>query len=119
MTEKRIWGSKPGPRPHVWKSGPDPIEHKKYLNWIQQKNQAQFRKEPWELTFETWKEIWGDDYQYKGRASQDLCMTRRDDQGAWTRDNVEIVTRREHVIRQGLKRGPEWRCGPRKKKVQL
>lgn len=108
MTGKRI-GSLPGPRPHVWKSGPDPIEHKKYQNWIQQKNQAQFRKETWELDFETWKDIWGADWHHKGRASLDLCMTRIDDQGPWTRSNIEIVTRREHVIRQGLRRDKDWR----------
>jgi hypothetical protein len=119
MTEKRIWGSLPGPRPHVWKSGPDPVEHKKYLNWIQQKNQANFRKEGWELSFEVWKEIWGDKFHNKGRASEDYCMTRRDDQAAWTRDNVEILTRREHVLRQGLRRDKNWRSGPRKRKPKV
>lgn len=24
-----------GPRPHVWVTGPDPVEHKKYRHWIQ------------------------------------------------------------------------------------
>jgi len=116
MTEKRIWGSAPGPRPHVWKSGPDPIEHKKYLNWLQQKNQAQFRKETWELTFEVWKEIWGEDWHNKGRASDNFCMTRIDDKAAWTKDNIEILTRREHVIKQGARRDKNWRSAPRKKR---
>jgi len=110
-------GSRPGPRPHTWKSGPDPIEHKKYLNWLQQRNQAKFRGESWQLDFETWKDIWGGDWHNKGRAADNYCMTRRDDQGPWTADNVEIVTRREHVIKQGLKR-PEWRRGPRKRKAR-
>ena len=102
-----------GPRPHVWKSGPDPIEHRKYLNWLQQRAQARFRGEEWHLDFETWKEIWGGDWHNKGRGSDNYCMTRQDDQGAWAKDNVEIVTRREHVIRQGAKRPENWRCGPR------
>lgn len=116
MTEKRIWGSLPGPRPHVWKSGPDPVEHKKYLNWIQQKNQANFRGEGWELTFEVWKEIWGEKFHNKGRASENFCMTRKDDKSAWTPDNVEILTRREHVLRQGHRRDKNWRSAPRKKR---
>jgi hypothetical protein len=118
-TVKNKRGGKPGPKPHVWKSGPDPIEHRKYLNWLQQKNQAQYRKESWHLDFETWKQIWGDDFMHKGRGSSDLCMTRIDDSGAWSRDNVEIITRRDHVIRQGLKRAPNWRCGPRRPRVKL
>jgi len=117
MTQK-IRGSLPGPRPQCWKSGPDPIEHKKYLNWLQQKNQAQFRKETWELSFEVWKEIWGENWHNKGRASDNFCMTRRDDQGAWSVANVEIITRKAHVIRQGLRRDPAWRRGPRKRKVK-
>lgn len=117
MTKKRMLGSVPGPRPHVWKSGPDPVEHKKYLNWLQQKNQAQYRREGWQLSFEVWKEIWGDNFHNKGRASGNFCMTRRDDQAAWTRDNVEILTRREHVLRQGAKRDVNWRSGPRRPRL--
>ena len=111
--QKRPRGSPSGPRPHVWKSGPDPVEHRKYLNWLQQRAQARFRGEQWHLDFETWKLIWGADWHNKGRGSDNLCMTRQDDQGAWTQHNVEIVTRREHVIRQGAKRPENWRCGPR------
>jgi len=114
MTEKRIRGSLPGPRPHCWKSGPDPIEHKKYLNWLQQKTQANFRKEKWEVDFETWKDIWGEDWHNKGRASDNLRMTRIDDRGAWCRDNIEILTRKEHVIKQGQRRDKNWRWKNRK-----
>lgn len=117
MTTKRR-GSLPGPRPHTWKSGPDPIEHKKYLNWLQQKNQAKYRGEEWLLDFETWKAVWYDLWQFKGRASGDLCMTRIDDKGSWDKDNVEIVTRREHVLRQGEKRNPNWRSGPKPRKAK-
>lgn len=117
MTQQRI-GSKPGPRPHIWKSGPDPIEHRKYLNWLQQKNQAQFRGEHWDLDFETWKEIWGEDFHNKGRGADNYCMTRKDDQGPWTLANVEIVTRRDHVLRQGAKKHKDWRRGMRLKDQQ-
>ena len=83
-------------RPHVWKSGPDPVEHYKYKVWLQQKAQASFRLEKWELSFEKWKEIWSDYWDQRGRDADEYCMTRRDWEDGWYDGNVHIVTRREH-----------------------
>ena len=101
-------------RPHKWKTGPDPVTHAKYNNWIQQRNQANYRREPWQLTFEQWCAVWGDDWHRKGRGAQDLCMTRIDPSQAWHPDNVMLITRRDHVFRQDQFRSPDWRRGPRK-----
>lgn len=98
-----------GPRPHVWISGPDPVRHKKYRVWIQQKNQAQFRQEGWSIPFEEWLEIWGDDWEHRGREKGTLCMTRSDWSLPWTRDNVRIVPREEHARMQGEAVRNGWR----------
>lgn len=108
---------KRGPRPDLWKTGPDPIEHQKYLNWLQQRAQANYRKEQWLIDFETYKQIWGDRWHLKGRGSDNYCMTRSDPTQPWTADNVIVITRKEHVIRQDQFRDPNWRYGPKKNRA--
>lgn len=88
---------RPGPRPHCWKVGPDELLHRKYRQFLQQKNQAQFRKEVWLLTFEEWCLIWGDLFLQRGRKPYQYCMTRQRALGPWDKDNAIILTRREHL----------------------
>jgi hypothetical protein len=83
--------------PDRWIAGPDPVRHKQYLVWLQQKNQANFRGEQWDLDFDTWLELWGDLWQFRGRSRDCYCMTRRDPSGPWSLDNVMIIGRSEHV----------------------
>lgn len=86
-------------RPNAWKSGPDPVRYAKYRVWLQQKNQAQFRDEGWDIDLDKWIEIWGELWHNRGRARGDYCMTRRDFEQPWSEANVEIVTREEHLKR--------------------
>jgi hypothetical protein len=48
--------------------------------------------------------LWGDDWLRRGRDSQDLCITRKDPERAWTRQNVELVTRKELRRRSNIRR---------------
>ena len=91
-----------GPRPDKWVTGPDPVEHKKYRVFIQQKNQAQWRGEGWEISFDAWKLLWDISGQWdnRGRARSCYCMTRRDHTLPWSIDNTVIITREEHSRRQ-------------------
>jgi hypothetical protein len=99
-----MYKPKRGPRPHIWCSGPDPLRHKQYQVWLQQKNQAQFRKEGWQLDFEPWLDMWRDLWPQRGRATDEYCMTRVDTDLPWSKDNVMIITRKEHGRIQGLRR---------------
>lgn len=90
-----------GPRPHTWYSGPEERRHSMYMPWNRAKAQANFRKEAWDLTFEQFYEIWKDDWEKRGRQADDLCMTREDPDGAWDIKNTVLVTRHEHLKRQG------------------
>ena len=90
--------SKGTPRPHTWKTGPDELRHKRYFIWLQQRNQAQYRREEWNLTFEQWLELWGDQIVNRGRKKDDLCMTRRDPLGPWDMDNAYIIERGKHIL---------------------
>lgn len=87
-----------GPRPHMWVTGPDPEEHRRYRVWIQQRNQAQWRGEGWSISFEAWKQLWDQSGQWhnRGRQRSCYCMTRQDHLLPWTVDNVQIITREQH-----------------------
>lgn len=111
-------GIKLGPRPEQWKSGPDQTDHDSYYAWLQCRNQARYRKEPWTLSFEQWLEHWSGLWHRRGRTSEGLCITRRDGEGAWSTDNVIIITRRQHAqrktgVRLSLGEGPNSRVIPR------
>lgn len=106
-----------GPRPHVWVTGPDPVLHAKYRAFIQHKNQSNFRNEPWTLTFEEYCELWTDDlWPLRGRRKEQLCLTRTDWTGPWSRENVEIIDRRTHNHRQ-IQRGRRPRGPNRQREV--
>jgi hypothetical protein len=103
QTNNRL-GKGTGIRPHVWKSGPDPLAHESYQAWLQCRNQANFRKEGWTLSFDEWQAHWAGMWHRRGRTSQELCITRIDCSRPWSNANVIIVTRRQHAQRKtGLK----------------
>lgn len=96
------------PRPHLWRAGPDPVRHKKYLTWLQQRNQALYRDEGWDIDFEPWCELWAEHWDLRGRTRGSYCMTRRDWSLPWTVDNVHVITRSEHAAAQGQARAAGW-----------
>lgn len=97
-----------GPRPQVWKVGPDPVLHKKYLVYLQQRNQAQWREEGWDIDFASWCRLWADHWEQRGRTKGSYCMTRVDWSLPWTLDNVHVITRSEHAIAQGRAKASGW-----------
>lgn len=105
-------------RPHVWKAGPDPVRHKKYLVWLQQRNQAIYREEPWTIGFDDWIQIWGDKWEHRGRQRGQYCMSRKDWSLPWSVDNVAIITREQHARMQGDAVKAGWRS-PAQKKARL
>lgn len=99
MLEKKHDGT-PGPRPRVWKSGPDPVRHQQYIAWARAKAQAAFRNERWELSFDDWVRIWDGRWHQRGRTKDTVCLSRRDYDEAWSVKNCEVITRRQHNLRQ-------------------
>ena len=82
--------------PKRWITGPDPTIHHMYVNYGWIRTSARLRGETWDLPFETFKEMWLPLWHQRGREATSLCMARKDMEGPWTRDNLEIITRREH-----------------------
>lgn len=105
-----------GPRPQVWVTGPDPVRHEQYTQFLRQRAQARYRREGWDITFDDFVEIWGTDWCHRGRASEDLCMTRRDYDLSWSPHNVDIVPRHEHVRRSWIVKIARGQTGPKHKR---
>lgn len=90
---KKKMGRKPGPKPHLWVSGPDPVVHSYFNVFVQHRNQCNFRNEPYELSFDQWFDLWGDKITKRGRTSGCYIMTRIDSKLPWTYNNVMVKQR--------------------------
>lgn len=102
--------------PHVWITGPDPLKHEIYENFLKAKAQANFRQEGWEFDFEDFFKMWKKDWHNRGRHAENVCMTRHDNEKPWSRANAYILTRKEHLKLQGLARKQQ---GMRYKKMKI
>lgn len=93
-------------RPYQWLSGPDQQHHKLYTDCQRARAQARHRGEEWLITEREYIELWtkNDQHLSKGRGRSDLTMTRRDPEKSWTVDNVEIISRIEHLRRCNRRR---------------
>lgn len=83
-------------RPQVWTTGPDPKLHSMLIPYLRHKAQAKFRNEPFEVTFEEWSKLWWNMWEQRGRKPHEFCMTREDEDGAWTLKNILIISREDH-----------------------
>jgi len=85
-------------KPEDWISGPDPADHKLFVDCQRSRAQAWFRGEEWFITEQEYIKIWreGDQHLRKGRTKDSLCMVRIDPEKDWTVDNVKIIPRIEH-----------------------
>jgi len=98
ITMKQAYRIKGELAPWSWKSGPDEVDHRLYVDCQRARAQAKFRNEEWTITEEEYIGLWrqGDQYLYKGRTPSDLCLVRVDPEGSWSLDNVQIITRLDH-----------------------
>lgn len=104
------------PKPRAW-FHKDPAVHAKFDPWHKARSQANFRQEGWTLTFEEFQEFWTDElWSQRGRASQDLAMTRVDPEQPWSKENVIIVTRRVQLQMAHAYRLEQGLYGPRAKR---
>ena len=88
-----------GPRPHIWKYGPDPARKRLHLAFMRSKAQAKFRSETWAMDFYDFEKRWAGRYAETGIASSSPIMARRDPMGPWSLDNTELRIRGENQSR--------------------
>lgn len=105
-----------GPRPNAWITGPDPVRHDQYTQFLKQRAQARFRKEGWALEFDDFVMAWGTNWHKRGRLTDDMCMTREDYDLPWAPNNIVIVPRHEHVRRSWVVKFARGQTGPRHKR---
>lgn len=60
-------------------------------SWRMKKNQAKFRREEWNLSFDEYVQIWGDQWIEHGREKNDIQMARIDPEQPWQPGNVDLV----------------------------
>jgi len=91
-------------KPKAWLHK-DPNIHRKYLPFLRMRSQAAHRQEPWSLLFEEFCHLWPDElWDMRGRATNDLCMSREDPEGPWDRKNTIILPRHEQLRRAQFRR---------------
>jgi hypothetical protein len=92
-------GRPPGPQPHLVKyPGILAIQRRAYSRM---RAQAKFRREEFILTWQEFYDMWAPVWEHRGRALEQLCLSRIDWEGEWSIDNVQIITREEHFKIQG------------------
>jgi len=99
----------------------DEFDHIRFLPYIRAKFQAIYRKEPWDLTFTEWCDFWStpDLWSKRGRASDSLCLTRIEDDHAWSKDNCVLVYRLDHLkIKILRKHGRDYQAYIEEVKIQ-
>jgi len=80
-------------------------ERERYYAWAKHRSQAHYRNESYNLTSEDWNLLWTEElWQQRGRHTDSIVLSRIDSQLPWSIDNVEFITRREQLRRNGLTR---------------
>lgn len=81
--------------------------------YIQHRSNVKRDNITWDISLWDWWNIWNESGKYtsRGRGKNGFCMTRKEDKGSYTKDNVYITT-----ISENLKDGFKSRGGKNKKK---
>ena len=95
------------------------------MAWSRMKAQAKFREkqgragEAWYLTWEEFLDIWDTKWHLRGTSKESYVLTKINQEGSWSLDNVEVCPRLEQWRRQvktpSSNLGKKYR--PRKSKV--
>ena len=108
---------KPNSRPGAWISGPDLQTHLQYRAYVQQRNQARWREEPWCVTFAEYQDLWQEHWAERGRLSTSYMMTRMNADRPWSWANCCVITRQQHGQRQADNRATGWRSRARDREL--
>jgi hypothetical protein len=79
---------------------PTDEDRAKHRAWLVLHCQARFRGEECSITESEFFDIWQEHWHNRGRGRDQMTLTRCDSDLPWTSDNVEIITRAEHLRRE-------------------
>lgn len=85
-----------GPRPWVWKHGPDPLVQRQNIAMLRAKAQCKYRGEEWKLSLDDWRHLWQGKWHLRGRTTDAIMLCRRDNKKPWSRSNCYLGTRSKH-----------------------
>ena len=100
------------PRPHLWKYGQDPAIKAIHYKFLKARVQARYWCQPWEITFEDYLDLLrdrphgGTEHSPRGTASECWNLGRKDPRGAWSKDNMVLMQRKD-VVRGRKVRNPD------------
>lgn len=72
------------------------LKNPKRYAFLGQRHTSKQRGVKFDLTFEEWKEFWGEDFWKRGKEPSDLVMARHGDKGAYELDNIYKTTGKEN-----------------------
>jgi len=72
------------------------INHPERAAYRAQKSRSKRREIEFNLTFNQWVDWWGNEFEHRGTASQDLCMARIGDTGPYELGNIMKITNCEN-----------------------
>lgn len=75
----------------------DPVDQFRRRQHTRFVAQCNFRKEPCDITLEQYLALWSNNWDRRGRASDDMCLTREDFDRPWTISNVVLMTRKDFL----------------------
>lgn len=77
------------------------IDNPHRMAFLYQRKSAKRRGVVFQITFEEWRDWWGDRFQYRGKGPDDLNMCRYADEGSYRLGNIYVAS------------GSENKAGPR------
>ena len=74
------------------------LDHDRHRAFQRARAQAHFRGHEWTMTYSDWQELWPEElWRQRGRGSDKLCFILIDPEKAYTRENVCVISRRNHL----------------------
>ena len=88
-----------GPRPHLWRQGPDPAVRRDRYRYLRSKAQAKYLGQAWTIDWTQYRELLGKVRGQYGRGMDQLNLARKDCKAGWHIWNVHLISRREAMGR--------------------
>ena len=104
----RRYGKK-GPRPNLWKTGPDPVLHQLRIKFLRARVQARFWCQGWTMTFKQFADRWldaGIDPFLPARYPDSMNLCRIDKAGDWSVRNT-VMRNRSLQLSRSKTLGPD------------
>jgi hypothetical protein len=91
---------KKGPRPELWRTGPDKKVRQHYYRFLKARNQARFWAQEWTILWEDYLDIYKTMTGRWSRKKRDMNLARIDTSEGWHLWNVQLMKRSKAMRRK-------------------